>query len=344
MRPPRRVRHSRRRLRLTDRMEDRVPPLSPGWLVAWDWAPVTLALLPMSSASSGFRWLAYAALFFGILFFLYAVKYYAGMAIILIANGNGNGNGHGNGHGNGNGNGNGFSGFHGLAKANGGASQLSHQPFVSLHLPLYNEPAVVDRLLQSCTSLSYDNYEVIVADDSTDETTAILNQRWASHPRVKISHRQDRRGFKGGALQKALEITNPKTEFIAVFDADFIPPPDIIQQFLVYFYGVNGNGNGNGHGNRDSPPPRLVDDRLAAVQGYQWHILNASENWITKGIRSEFAGSYVIERSVQELLGSMKMIAGSVFMIRADVNRQHGWQSSITEDRELTPPPYPGLY
>jgi hypothetical protein len=79
-----------------------------------------------------------------------------------------------------------------------------------------------------------------------------------------------------------------------------------------------------------------MDERLAAVQGYQWHILNASENWITKGIRSEFAGSYVIERSVQELLGAMKMIAGSVFMIRADVMRQHGWQTSITEDWELT--------
>src|SRR3989337_2741084 len=124
VRPPRRMRHSRRRLRPTDRMEDRDSPLSLGWLAAWNWAPVTLALLPMSSASSGFKWLAYAGLFFGILFFLYALKYYAGMAIILIANGNGNGNGngHGNGNGNGKGNGNGFNGFNGLAKANGGAN------------------------------------------------------------------------------------------------------------------------------------------------------------------------------------------------------------------------------
>src|SRR3990172_1494479 len=115
VRPPRRERHSRRRLRPTDRMEDRDSPLNLGWLSAWDWAPVTLALLPMASASSGFKWLAYAALFFGILFFLYAAKYYAGVAIILIANGNGNGNGHGNGHANGNGNG--FNGFNGLANA-----------------------------------------------------------------------------------------------------------------------------------------------------------------------------------------------------------------------------------
>jgi hypothetical protein len=75
---------------------------------------------------------------------------------------------------------------------------------------------------------------------------------------------------------------------------------------------------------------------VAAVQGYQWHVLNASENWITKGIRAEFSGSYVVERSGQELLGAMKMISGSVFMIRAEVLRQHGWQTSITEDWELT--------
>jgi hypothetical protein len=68
-----------------------------------------------------------------------------------------------------------------------------------------------------------------------------------------------------------------------------------------------------------------VDDRLAVVQGYQWHVLNASENWITRGIRTEFSGSYVVERSSQELLGSMKMISGSVFMIRSDVLRQQSF-------------------
>src|SRR3970040_222829 len=109
---------------------------------------------------------------------------------------------------------------------------------------MYNEPAVVDRLLQSCTSLAYDNYEVVVADDSNDETSRILDQRWPTHRRVKISRRKSRAGFKGGALQKALQVTDPRAEFIAVFDADFIPPPDILQQVLSYFYSINANGNG----------------------------------------------------------------------------------------------------
>jgi glycosyltransferase involved in cell wall biosynthesis len=179
-------------------------------------------------------------------------------------------------------------------------------------------------------TLDYPHYEVIVADDSTDETTQILRMRWASHPKVKLSHRENRSGFKGGALNQALEQTDSRAQFIAVFDADFIPPPDILYQFLAYFYGLNGNSGGGN--DRD----RLIDSRLAAVQGYQWHVLNASENWITKGIRAEFSGSYVVERSSQELGGAMKMIAGSVFMIRADVIREYGWGTSITEDWELT--------
>ncbi|MCK4962996.1 MAG: glycosyltransferase, partial [Anaerolineales bacterium] len=292
--------------------------------------------------------LVLTALFFGIFFFVYGLKYYLSVALILFAtsgSGNGNANGNKNGSLNGrlngwlngkrNGRGNG-KGINGKRVANGGNGRIpSHlRPFVSIHLPLYNEMEVVDRLLTACTSLDYENYEIIVADDSTDETTQILHERWESHPRVKISHRVDRSGFKGGALKVATQRTNPEAEFIVVFDADFVPPPDIIHQFLSYFYGINGS-NGN-HYDEHTTNISLLDDLVAVVQGYQWHMLNASENWITRGVRSEFSGSYVIERSGQEMMGSMKMISGSVFMIRADVLRQIGWKTSITEDWELT--------
>jgi len=290
--------------------------------------PLTLLLAGFVIMGGGV--LALIGLTFGLFFFAYALKYYATIALILLFNGeNGLANGNRNGQGKGFRNGlrNGLSKFFGNgvdnALTNGYHLKPEVQPFVSIHLPLYNEKEVVERLLTACTSLDYKNYEIIVADDSTDETTQIL-ERWAEHPRIKISHRQDRTGFKGGALQAALQHTNPQAEFIMVFDADFIPPPDIITQFLAYFYSENGDGQ------------RYADDRVAVVQGYQWHMLNASENWITRGIRVEFSGSYVIERPGQQLLGSMKMIAGSVFMIRADILRQHGWRTSITEDWELT--------
>src|SRR2546430_2879864 len=171
-----------------------------------------------------------------------------------------------------------------------------------------------------------------------------MPKRWSDPPAVGVTHRSSRKGFKGGALQEALRRMNPRTEYVMIFDADFVPPADAIWHFLDYFGRLakakNGNGNGhakngNGHtGNGHGAPQN--GDRLAVVQGYQWHMLNASENWITKGVRAEFSGSYVLERAGQELFGAMKMISGSVYMIRADVLRKLGWSTSITEDWELT--------
>ena len=316
------------------------------------------------------------ALFCGLFFFLYALKYYVTIAsVILITlfgdpakfqgrHANGNGNGHVNGKGlkaDGQSSGNGQSsgqhkeGYRTLRGENlseGGSVQVNDpwqrmgeirlpadkQPFVSVQLALYNEKRVVDRLLEACTSFDYENYEVIVVDDSTDETVELL-KRWKEHPRVRVIHRSSRKGFKGGALQEALRRMNPRTEYVMIFDADFVPPADAIWHFLDYFgrLAKAKNGNGNGHaknGNGHGAPTN--GDRLAVVQGYQWHMLNASENWITKGVRAEFAGSYVLERAGQELFGAMKMISGSVYMIRADVLRKLGWSTSITEDWELT--------
>src|SRR5919204_575817 len=144
---------------------------------------------------------------------------------------------------------------------------IARQPFVSVQVALYNEARVVDRLLAACTSFDYENYEVLVADDSTDETIELLS-RWRSHPRVKIVHRSSRAGFKGGALQEALRRMNPKAEYVMIFDADFIPPKDAIWHFLDYF-GRLANGNGHAeHANGNGAPKN--GDRLAAVQGYQW--------------------------------------------------------------------------
>ncbi|MFC1727465.1 LamG-like jellyroll fold domain-containing protein [Patescibacteria group bacterium] len=75
---------------------------------------------------------------------------------------------------------------------------------------------------------------------------------------------------------------------------------------------------------------------IAAVTGYQWHVLNKSENWITRGVRTEYAGSYVIERPGREILGLLKQIHGTVYMIKRNVLEQVGWGTSITEDFQLT--------
>jgi cellulose synthase/poly-beta-1,6-N-acetylglucosamine synthase-like glycosyltransferase len=261
------------------------------------------------------RLFATTGLLFGLFFFLYAVKYYVSTALILTA-GNWNRNNNGNDHGGGGGNDHGNSYYH--------KPELERQPFISVHLPMYNEVNVIDRLLKLCTAFDYDNYEVIVLDDSNDPAALASLEDWKDKPHVRIHHRPNRTGFKGGALQEGLKIMDERTEFVLVFDADFAPPPQILNQFLAYFYKDNGETS------------QLRDEQVAAVQGYQWHLLNAGENWITRGVRTEFSGSYVIERSSQELLSGMKMIAGAVFMIRADILRQIGWGTSITEDWELT--------
>ena len=120
-----------------------------------------------------------------------------------------------------------------------------------------------------------------------------------------------------------------------------------MELFLKYFKATAGTLDFQSRNSKSQVPsskqtPGLNDQkignspRIAAVQGYQWHVLNKSENWITRGVRSEYAGSYVIERSGQEIYGGLKHISGAVYLIRKDVLDEVGWETSITEDYELT--------
>ena len=284
----------------------------------------------LSGADAFAYGLAFTGLFLGAIFFTYAIKYYLGTGIVLLTtlvsggrNGNGNGNHKGDGdrhaaglsrinrNGSGNGNGNGYH------------IDLGYHPFVSIHVAAYNEKRVIERLLTSLEQLDYPEYEVVVVDDSTDESVQIL-ERWRGRPRFKIGHRNSRLGFKGGALREALKVMDPRTEYVVIFDADSMPFPDSIERFLPYFYAVNG----------DKEVKRR--DEVAAVQSYQWHVLNKSESWLTEAVRAEYAGSYMIERPFQDAVGSLKMIAGTAYMIRADILREVGWGMSLTEDWELT--------
>jgi len=308
-------------------------------------------VVTQSKLRSGVDWLAYGfaftGLFLGSIFFAYAIKYYLSTAMVLLTTlvsggpRNGNGNGHGSngspnltGHSriNGNGNGNG-NGYH---------IDLGYHPFVSVHVATYNEKRVIERLLQALDQLEYPAYEVVLVDDSTDESLQIL-QQWVNRPKFKILHRNSREGYKGGALREALRFTDPRAEYVVVFDADSVPFPDSIERLLPHFYRES-----------ERPGDRVLESAfgreaalsgagdikrradVAAVQSYQWHVLNKSESWLTEAVRAEYAGSYMIERPFQDAIGSLKMIAGTAYMIRADILRQVGWGTSITEDWELT--------
>ncbi|TMF33587.1 MAG: glycosyltransferase family 2 protein [Chloroflexi bacterium] len=296
-----------------------------------------LDLVQQSEIQSGADWIAYgfafAGLFLGAIFFAYAIKYYLSTAMVLLTtlvgtprNGNGAGKANGNGLNRINGNGNGYH------------LDLGYQPFVSIHVAAYNEKRVIERLLTALSQLDYPEYEVVVVDDSTDESIQIL-QRWVNRPRFKILHRTSRAGYKGGALREALNVMDPRTEYVVVFDADSVPFPDSIERLLPLFYRVSDGASSKRFEaafGRTEPGQVKRRPEVAAVQSYQWHVLNKSESWLTEAVRAEYAGSYMIERPFQDAIGSLKMIAGTANMIRADVLRQVGWGTSITEDWELT--------
>lgn len=116
---------------------------------------------------------------------------------------------------------------------------LASLPLVTIQLPLYNEPYVAERLIDNILALDYprDRFEVQVLDDSTDGTTALC-ERKAAHYRaqgfdIQVIHRTDRWGYKAGALADGLP--RAKGEFIAVFDADFLPNPQFLRRTLGYF-------------------------------------------------------------------------------------------------------------
>lgn len=112
-------------------------------------------------------------------------------------------------------------------------------PRVTVQLPIYNELYVVERLIDTCAALDYplDRLHIQVLDDSTDETTALAAAHIAQHQSrgLRIDHvrRPDRQGFKAGALRHGLNLTDG--EFIAIFDADFLPEPDFLRRTLPHF-------------------------------------------------------------------------------------------------------------
>ena len=119
------------------------------------------------------------------------------------------------------------------------AERLPELPKVTVQLPLYNEMYVAERLLDAVAALDYpkDKLEVQVLDDSTDETTQIVARKAAQLCAqgfdVHHIHRSNRHGYKAGALENGLhEATG---EFIAIFDADFVPQRDLLQKIIHFF-------------------------------------------------------------------------------------------------------------
>ena len=118
-------------------------------------------------------------------------------------------------------------------------SPLERYPHVTVQLPIYNEMYVVERLIKAACALDWpsDRLEIQVLDDSTDETQFIAQRLVQRFRREGVDivhiHRSDRVGFKAGALEAG--VRSAKGEFLAIFDADFVPPPAFLQEAIPYF-------------------------------------------------------------------------------------------------------------
>jgi len=194
---------------------------------------------------------------------------------------------------------------------------LESWPRVSIHLPLFNEERVVGRLLKSCVALDYprDRLEIVVVDDSTDGTTKVAEGFQTKYPGlVKVIHRDDRIGFKAGALQVAL--AKSKGDLIALFDADYVPPSDFLKKMVPYVY---------------------VNDKVAFVQS-RWSYLDGKFSWIAKALSLAIdVYAFVDQRAryVGNLLAHFSGTCG-VFRRQAIVDAG-GWSpETLAEDLDLS--------
>jgi cellulose synthase/poly-beta-1,6-N-acetylglucosamine synthase-like glycosyltransferase len=192
-------------------------------------------------------------------------------------------------------------------------------PRVTVQLPVYNERYVVGRLLEAVTRIDYPRelLEIQVLDDSTDETRLVCSRlvseyARAGHP-ISYHHRDHRRGFKAGALAEGMKQATG--EFIAIFDADFVPPPGILQEMIHYF----------------------TDPRVGVVQG-RWTWINRHYSNLSEVEAILLDGHFVIEHGGRNFSGRFFNFNGTAGMWRrAAIDDAGGWQhDTLTEDTDLS--------
>ncbi|MBM3777134.1 MAG: glycosyltransferase [Acidimicrobiia bacterium] len=192
-------------------------------------------------------------------------------------------------------------------------------PRVTVQLPIYNEMYVADRLIDAVSQLDYPPalLEIQVLDDSTDETCAVAEQavrrNAASGIDIVYIHRTDRAGYKAGALDAGLATATG--EFVAIFDADFIPPPDFLRRTIHHF----------------------TDSRVGMVQA-RWGHINQDYSLLTKVQAILLDGHFVLEHGARNRAGLFFNFNGTAGVWRRSaIGDAGGWQhDTLTEDLDLS--------
>ncbi len=187
-------------------------------------------------------------------------------------------------------------------------------PFVSIQLPLWNEPNVAARLIEAVRNIAYAGpLEIQVLDDSNDETSSIVAAIAARDPRIRHIRRNSREGFKAGALAHGMQLSG--AELFAVFDADFVPPPDFLLRVVPHF------SNG----------------RTGMVQA-RWTHLNRDESLLTRVQALFLDAHFAVESAARNFGGRFFNFNGTAGVWRRQaIEDAGGWSSStLTEDLDLS--------
>ncbi len=199
------------------------------------------------------------------------------------------------------------------------AARFDELPRVTVQLPMFNEQFVVERLVDAVCRLEYprEKLDIQVLDDSTDETrdvaSAVVERYAALGHAITYHHREGREGYKAGALREGMKTA--RGEFIAIFDADFVPQEDFLQRLIHHF----------------------TDPKVGMVQA-RWTHINRNYSFLTEVEAILLDGHFVLEhggRSRSRVFFNFNGTAG--MWRRQAIEDAGGWEhDTLTEDTDLS--------
>ena len=198
--------------------------------------------------------------------------------------------------------------------------ERDHLPPVTTQIPLFNEYNVAERVMRAVALMHYPKarHEIQVLDDSNDETRELVDRVAAELKAegydIRVMRREQRTGYKAGALAHGL--AQARGELIAVFDADFAPPPEFWQLTIPHF---------------------LEDDQLGLVQA-RWGHLNRRHSLLTRAQSIGIDGHFIVEQGARAWNGLFMNFNGTcgVWRKRA-IEAAGGWEwDTLTEDMDLS--------
>jgi cellulose synthase/poly-beta-1,6-N-acetylglucosamine synthase-like glycosyltransferase len=199
------------------------------------------------------------------------------------------------------------------------AGYFDQLPRVTVQLPIYNERYVIERLIERVAQLDYPKHllQIQVLDDSTDDThpftEQLVSEYRAQGVPIEYHHRSNRSGFKAGALQEGMKTATG--EFIAIFDADFLPPRDFLMRAIHHF----------------------ADPQIGMVQT-RWTYINRHYNLLTEVEAMLLDGHFIVEHGARSGSGLFFNFNGTAGILRAKmIEDAGGWQhDTLTEDTDLS--------